>query len=313
MHMTKRLARALGILTTVCLGLGLAAPARAGVPARITEQGRLFMKGSSTPATGSVPMVFSVYAAATGGTALWTESYTVTLDDGYYSVQLGSKTPFGPAVWDGSIRYIGLKVGSDEEMTPREEVAAVPYALVAADATGDIHPTSVSIGAKHVIDASGKWVGDPSGLQGPQGPKGDPGMTGMTGPQGSTGAQGPPGVPCTGCVTKASIASGALSHGHGFNVQVVTGSFASVPLGGAISATAACGSGQKLTGGGCNFGAGTTFGGLRLVASYPGDFDGNSLSTLWTCYYENTNGAGSQVPTVRAFAICASVDQASLP
>ncbi|MFQ6044302.1 MAG: hypothetical protein ACE5PV_25900 [Candidatus Poribacteria bacterium] len=40
----------------------------------------------------------------------------------------------------------------------------------------DIHPKSVSIVSfGEVIDDSGKWVGDPTGLQGP---KGDTGATG---------------------------------------------------------------------------------------------------------------------------------------
>jgi hypothetical protein len=88
---------------------------------------------------------------------------------------------------------VGLKVAEDLEMTPREEIDSVPYALVAADAVGDLHPTSVSVGGKLVIDGSGRWVGDPTGLQGPPGPAGG----GGTGPggQGPQGIQGPPGMP----------------------------------------------------------------------------------------------------------------------
>ena len=67
----------------------------------------------------------------------------------------------------------------------------------------DITPKSVSIcdvGA--VIDATGAWVGDPTGLQGPQGdigpigpagPQGDIGLTGPAGPQGDIGLTGPAG------------------------------------------------------------------------------------------------------------------------
>src|SRR3990167_2827663 len=45
-----------------------------------------------------------------------------------------------------------------------------------------------------VIDSTGKWVGDPTGLQGPQGPIGDTGATGPTGPTGATGPTGPTGT-----------------------------------------------------------------------------------------------------------------------
>lgn len=43
----------------------------------------------------------------------------------------------------------------------------------------------IRVGNRLVVDSTGKWVGDPSGLQGPPGPKGD---------QGPIGVQGPPGV-----------------------------------------------------------------------------------------------------------------------
>lgn len=336
-----------GILAAVVstLALGLAGAAGAAVPGRLTEQGRLFMKGTSTPVTGTVPMVFSIYGAASGGTALWTESYDITLDDGYYSVQLGSKTPFAAGLFDGSVRYIGLKVGADDEMTPRQEVAAVPYALVAGDVNGDIHPTTVSIGAKTVIDQAGRWVGDPTGLQGPKGDKGDPGgaaakgdpgpagpagpagpvgpagpqgpagmqgAQGLQGTQGTQGNQGPAGVPCAGCVTRPSIASGALNHGHTLSVQQVAGTPVVVPKSGASWATAVCPAGTILTGGGCNWQAGAPLGMLRLLASQPGTWP-TTQSNQWSCYYENTHPNDDFMPSGRAFALCASVQSATLP
>src|SRR6185503_15599280 len=63
-------------------------------------------------------------------------------------VQLGSTVPFPADLWDGSIRFIGVKVGADPEMTPREEVASVPYALRSdvADRVGSIAPTDLITG-----------------------------------------------------------------------------------------------------------------------------------------------------------------------
>lgn len=55
----------------------------------------------------------------------------------------------------------------------------------------NINPRSVTIpGFGTVIDSSGKWVGDPTGLQGPPGPQGP---TGPQGPKGDVGPAGPPG------------------------------------------------------------------------------------------------------------------------
>jgi len=54
----------------------------------------------------------------------------------------------------------------------------------------------VKVGNRLVIDKEAKWVGDPSGLQGPQGEKGAqgvPGEKGDPGPNGNPGVAGPPG------------------------------------------------------------------------------------------------------------------------
>jgi hypothetical protein len=223
--------RSLRTLTTVVV-LALSGAASAGqVPARLTEQGRL-LGSDGLPVSGSVSMTFAVYATPTGGTPLFSEVFTVPLQDGYFSVQLGSSKPFPPSLWDGSARYVGLEVNGDPEMVPREEVDSVPYALVAADAVGDLHPASVTVAGKMVIDPNGHWVGDPpaggGGMNGPgapgakgePGPKGDPGAPGAKGdtgakgdpgPRGDTGAPGPAGPPGIPGVMRFTLPGNALA------------------------------------------------------------------------------------------------------
>jgi hypothetical protein len=100
------------------------------VPATLTQQGRI-LDATGAPVSSKVKIVFSVYADAKGGTALWTEEQNITLDDGYFSAQLGSVTAIPAGVFDGSVRYIGVTVGADAEMAPREAVTSVPYAMKA--------------------------------------------------------------------------------------------------------------------------------------------------------------------------------------
>lgn len=167
----------------------VATPARAAVPETITHQGRLY-DASDAPVSGPLTVRFTIYDAETGGAALWTEEHQITFEDGYFSASLGEIEPL-PGVLDGSLRYLGIQVGNDPEMTPRAAVRSVPYALLANDVNGDITPQSVSIqGAGTVIDANGQWVGDPTGLVGPAGPAG---ATGPMGPAGATGPEGPAG------------------------------------------------------------------------------------------------------------------------
>lgn len=145
------------ILAVVSLS---ASVAQATVPTTLTQQGRL-LNSDGTSAAGPVMVVFAIYAADTGGTALWNETQMVNLDDGYFSVQLGSVTPIPSTVWDGAAKFLGITVGTDSEMTPRETLSSVPYALVAGaadtaiEATGDIHPHSVTVNGLPVIKADG--------------------------------------------------------------------------------------------------------------------------------------------------------------
>src|SRR5439155_18765986 len=99
-------------------------------------------------------------------------------------------TAIPASVFDGSPRYLGVTVGTDPEMTPRQAIFAVPYAMIAGNVNGDITPTSVAVNGGTVIDNQGHWVGSNSGLVGPTGPAGAPGATGAAGAPGATGAPG---------------------------------------------------------------------------------------------------------------------------
>jgi hypothetical protein len=135
----------------------------ATVPAGLTQQGRLFDKAGK-PVTGAVKFTFSIYAEVEGGTALWTEQREITLDEGYFSARLGDddKNAFPGNLFSGSVRYLGISVGDDPEMAPRQRIGSVPYAFLAdraTNVTGDITPTSVTVGGVDVIDDQGKLHG----------------------------------------------------------------------------------------------------------------------------------------------------------
>jgi len=120
----------LGALTAALLIFVTPAALAAATPATIGYQGRLYDQNGS-PVSGTMSVMFSLYASASGGTAVWTETQSVSFANGYFAVQLGSVTAFGTTAFDGTVRYLGVKVGTDAEMTPRAAVASVPYALAA--------------------------------------------------------------------------------------------------------------------------------------------------------------------------------------
>src|SRR5690349_17015748 len=98
---------------TLLTGTALAAP-----PQALTHQGRLYDQ-LDAPIDGTLKVVVALYDSAAAATPLWSETHMVTFDDGYFSVALGSATPFPAGLFDGSVRYLGITVGADPEMVPR--------------------------------------------------------------------------------------------------------------------------------------------------------------------------------------------------
>jgi len=163
----------------------------ATVPQTVTHQGRLF-NADNTTFEGTKNVTFRIYDLEKDGVVLFEETISITFTEGYFSASLGETKDLGAAL-DGSVRYMGITIEGDAEMSPRLPMRSVPYAIKAGDAIGDIHPTTISIGGSVVIDADGKWVGDPTGLVGPKGDTGAAGAVGPTGPAGADGAMGPMG------------------------------------------------------------------------------------------------------------------------
>lgn len=155
--MNRRVRLGQGLLLAALAMVGLSpASVVASVPTGITQQGRV-LDADGNAVSGDVTIVFTAYDAATDGKSLWTETQTITLDEGYFSARLGedADNAFPDDFFDGSVRYIGITIGSDDELTPRERIASVPYAYHANEVTGDIHPASVTVGGVEVISKTG--------------------------------------------------------------------------------------------------------------------------------------------------------------
>jgi hypothetical protein len=108
-------------------------PAWAQAPNLVNYQGVLKDSGGN-PLTGTYSITFSLYSVSSGGTALWTETQgSVSVSNGLFSVLLGSVTPLTPSEFSGTNRWLGVTVGGDPEMTPRQRIASVPYSLRSSD------------------------------------------------------------------------------------------------------------------------------------------------------------------------------------
>jgi len=114
------------VLLLVMCGIVAAAPSTRN----ITYQGILENSGGN-PLTGPYSMTFRLYNVTSGGTALSTDTHSISVDKGLFTTQL----TFDPSYINGQALWLGMTVGKDPEMTPRQEIRPVPYALNLVPAT----------------------------------------------------------------------------------------------------------------------------------------------------------------------------------
>jgi len=115
--------------------LTLGAPSAGTSTGTIAYQGRL-ADSAGNPLTEILNMSFRLYSGASGGAALWTEQWTgpngVQVSDGLFNVMLGSLTPIAQSLITGnSTLFLGITVGTDDEMSPRVQLGSVPFAVQA--------------------------------------------------------------------------------------------------------------------------------------------------------------------------------------
>jgi hypothetical protein len=114
----------------------LASAAWAQAPSTMPVQLKL-TDSQGAAVTGNVTVSFSIYATegVGTGTALWgPENHTVTTPDGVISILLGDGSPAVPlssTVFDGSVRYLSVRVGGGSEMDPRLPIGSSAYAYSA--------------------------------------------------------------------------------------------------------------------------------------------------------------------------------------
>ena len=149
-----------------------------------TYQGQLF--GAQGPVNAIYTLEFALYHEAEGGSALWEESHeSVSVVDGIFLVELGNTSTLDTVIRSDAPLYLGISVGEHAEMTPRMLVGTAlraQWALHAKDVEGeDIHPRTLSVGGRLVIDEEGNWLGEALGERGPPGPAGPEGPRGPPG------------------------------------------------------------------------------------------------------------------------------------
>ena len=107
------------------------------VTSEINYQGRL-ADSAGGPLSGTYEMTFRLYDVLSGGTVLDTDAHSVGVENGLFNTEINfdrryfyyfNGSYFNSSYFDGRELWLGITVGTDSEMTPRQELRPVPYAL----------------------------------------------------------------------------------------------------------------------------------------------------------------------------------------
>ena len=113
---------------TLIMGFALMSIVSAQIPRTISYQGVLKDGSGALIPEGDYAMTISIYTAASGTVALWTETHaSVEVVNGVFTVILGSTTSLD-LTFDSQY-YLGTTVGTGNEMTPRIPLTSTPYSL----------------------------------------------------------------------------------------------------------------------------------------------------------------------------------------
>ena len=152
-------------MRSVLAALCLFATTAHAVPAQFSHQGRL-LDADGTPLEGETTLTFRVTDSETGGSALWEETLTLTLTNGFYAAVLGADddtNPLDADVLSQAPLWLELQLEGEGAMFPRSPIHSVPYATMAGSAEevtgGPVDASAISVGGTPVVSESGEWVG----------------------------------------------------------------------------------------------------------------------------------------------------------
>ena len=129
------------------------------VPPYLSHQGRI-LQSDQVPVTGIVILDFSIYEQAEGGNPVWSETLETALDNGFYSVTLGTDQSLEDISLDNGLLYLGINIDNWGELDPRTELSSVPYAFTAGAVNGHVDGADgLWINGEQVADENGQWIG----------------------------------------------------------------------------------------------------------------------------------------------------------
>jgi len=134
------------IFSALALLLIFCSLSQADIPNLINLQGILDSAGNPL-ANKTKSVEFKIYDDAVAGNVWWSETQSVTTNaGGVFNVILGSSNPIPDTAFEDTLRYLGIKVGGDAEMTPRQQIVSNAYGYRVAHFVPDFGSGNTFIG-----------------------------------------------------------------------------------------------------------------------------------------------------------------------
>lgn len=140
----------------VVVGLLVCSLAYADIPKTINFQGRLTDASGKFVSDGNYSLTFKIYSDSSRGSSKWSETQTVAVSKGLFNATLGILTPIPDSIFNYVNTWLGIQVGADAEMTPRQRLSSLGYAYRGAKAdTSNYSKDSDKLDGLHASDFSG--------------------------------------------------------------------------------------------------------------------------------------------------------------
>lgn len=118
----------------------------AAIPRTFSYQGTL-RDANGNPITGNVKLTLRIYDVVSGGSPLYTEVFDpVFARTGVFSIVVGDTNTIPANLFDNERLFLGIAVNDDAELTPRQRLHPVPWAMQASTALNALTANNLAQG-----------------------------------------------------------------------------------------------------------------------------------------------------------------------
>jgi len=107
----------------------LPANSQAQIPRILSYQGILTDSVGTPKSDGSYSFTFGLYESQSGGSPFWTETKNLIVKRGLFYTQLGDQTLISASIRFDKPYWLGIKVGTENELPQRIQLASVAYSF----------------------------------------------------------------------------------------------------------------------------------------------------------------------------------------